>query len=54
MTSNAGAVLLRQTAKTLGMIERLARCFTDHRSAEQVEHELPVLLGQRIFALALG
>ncbi len=54
MTSNAGALLLRQAARAMVLLERLSACFFDHRSAERIEHTLPVLLGQRIFALALG
>ena len=54
MTSDAGVVLLRQVATATGMIKRLAACFRDHRMADRVEHALPALLGQRIFALALG
>ena len=40
-------------AKT-GILRRFAACFTDHRDPELVEHTVPELLAQRIFALALG
>ena len=30
------------------------RCFVDQRSADQVEHSMATLVGQRVFALALG
>ena len=32
----------------------LAACFIDHRNPARVEHSLESLLGQRVFALALG
>ncbi len=53
-TSDAGTVLLREADRAIGLIERVAACFTDHREAEQVVHALPTLIGQRIVAIALG
>src|SRR5512144_355379 len=41
-------------ARAIGLIRRVAACFTDHRDADQVIHALPTLIGQRIIALALG
>ena len=54
VTSDAGALLLGATDKVVGLIERLAGCFRDARRAEMVEHRLPTLIGQRVFAIALG
>src|SRR5512134_1761993 len=54
VTSDAGTVLLREADRAIGLIARVAACFTDHREAEQVVHALPTLIGQRIVALALG
>ncbi len=54
VTSDAGTVLLREADRAIGLIERVAACFTDHREAEQVVHALPTLIGQRIVAIALG
>jgi hypothetical protein len=54
LTSNAGALLLGQLEQGLGLIRRFAGCFTDRRDPRFVEHRLETLLGQRIFALALG
>ena len=39
--------------RAIGLIERVAAGFTDHREAEQVVHALPTLIGQRIVAIAL-
>ena len=54
ITSDAGALLLGATDRAIGLVRRFAACFVDHRSVEQVEHIVPTLVGQRVFALALG
>jgi hypothetical protein len=54
VTSDAGVLLLGATDKAIGLIERLATCFRDYRRADLVEHRLPTLIGQRVFAIALG
>ena len=54
ITSDAGALLLGATDRAIGLVRRFAACFVDHRAADQVEHSLPTLIGQRVFALALG
>lgn len=52
MTSDAGALLLGAADKAIGLIERLAACSRDRRRADLVEHLLPTLIGQRVFAIA--
>jgi hypothetical protein len=54
MTSEAGAMLLGATDRRLRLIERFACCFTDHRAADLIEHTVLGLIGQRVFAIALG
>ena len=54
ITSNAGALLLGQVDRGVRLIRRFAGCFRDRRDPRYVEHELETLLGQRVFALALG
>lgn len=54
VTSDGGALLLREVDRKINLIRRLAACFTDKRSADRVEHSLSSLLAQRIFGLALG
>ena len=54
MTSEAGAMLLGATDGQIRLIERFAGCFTDHRAADLVVHEVPSLVGQRVFGIALG
>lgn len=54
VTSDAGALLLGATDRAIGMIDRFAACFRDERRAELIEHEVTTLVGQRVFAVALG
>ncbi len=54
MTTDGGGLLLRQADGKIGLLKRLAGCFTDHRDPVRVEHSLREMLAQRIYALALG
>jgi hypothetical protein len=54
ITSDAGGLLLREVDRGVGIVRRLAACFTDHRRAERVEHRVEELIAQRIYGLALG
>ena len=54
ITSNAGALLLRQTDRRIGLTRQAAACFTDGRDQEQVEHTLETLIAQRVHGVALG
>lgn len=54
ITSEAGGLLLGSTDRALGLVDRFARCFTDHRDPELIEHEVRTLVGQRVYGLALG
>jgi Transposase DDE domain group 1 len=54
MTSDAGALLLRQTDRAIGLTRRLAACFHDRRNQEKIEHRVETMVGQRVFGNALG
>src|SRR5258707_4415764 len=54
VTSDAGALLLRATDRAIGMMDRLAACFHDERRQDLIEHDVATLVGQRVFAIALG
>jgi hypothetical protein len=54
ITSDAGGLLLGATERAIRLIERFAACFEDGRSARRVVHDIPTLIGQRIFGIALG
>jgi hypothetical protein len=54
MTSDAGALLLREADRVIALIDRVAACFTDGRNPGGVVHTVRTLVGQRIIGLALG
>ena len=54
ITSNAGALLLRQTDRVIGLSRQAAACFRDARSQEENEHTLETLVAQRVHGIALG
>ena len=54
VTSDAGALLLGAANRAIGLVRRLAGCFTDGRAAELVEHTVETMLMQRICGIALG
>lgn len=54
ITSDAGALLLREVEAKLGIIGRFADCFTDHRDPQRIEHTVGQLIAQRVYGLALG
>ncbi|NMG03696.1 IS1380 family transposase [Azoarcus taiwanensis] len=54
ISSDAGALLLRDVDRTLRLTERVANCFEDGRNRELIEHSVQTLVMQRIVAIALG
>jgi len=54
LSSDGGAVLLRQVDRSIGLSRLLSGCFVDGRDARFVEHEVRELVAQRLNALALG
>jgi hypothetical protein len=54
LSSDGGALLLRQIDRGLGVCRTLAQCFQDRRNPIWVEHSVEQLLSQRIHAVALG
>ena len=54
ISSDGGALLLRQTDKRLNLLPRLAGCFLDGRNQNLVEHPVQQMLSQRVYGLALG
>ena len=54
ISSDGGALLLRQTDKRLNLLARLSNCFLDGRSQSRVEHTVLEMLSQRVYGLALG
>ena len=54
MTSDAGGLLLGSTDRAVGLVDRFAGCFRDGRAPGLIEHSVRTLVGQRVFAIALG
>ena len=54
ITSDAGALLLREVELANGFIESFSGCFTDFRDQRYVEHSVKDLVSQRAMALCLG
>jgi hypothetical protein len=54
VTSDGGGLLLGATDRAIGLVERFAGCFADHRRADLIEHEVRTLVSQRVFGIALG
>ena len=54
ITSDAGALLLRETERITGTLGKFAACFTDHRNPDLIEHTVSELVAQRVYGLCLG
>lgn len=54
ISTDGGALLLREVDSRLKITSRVAACFTDHRNQSFVEHSVEQLIRQRIYGLALG
>lgn len=54
ITSDGGALLLREVEKRTGMLKRFSECFRDQRDLRLIEHSKEELIRQRVYALALG
>ncbi len=54
ISSDAGALLLRELEQRTGIVRCFADCFVDHRDPELIEHSVYELVLQRVGALALG
>jgi hypothetical protein len=54
MTSDGGALLLRETDRRLNLMPRLAECFLDRRNPLLVTHPVGEMVSQRVYGLALG
>ena len=49
ISSDAGALLLREVEKRTGLLAGLAECFRDRRDPRLIEHTVKELLGQRVY-----
>lgn len=54
VSSDGGALLLREAADAIGLFGLFSDCFTDGRDQRRIEHTVEELVAQRILGLALG
>src|SRR3954449_11939916 len=54
ISSDGGALLLRETERLTGGVRQFAACFTDHRNPDLIEHTVEALIARRVYALAPG
>lgn len=54
LSSEGDSLLVSEADSHLGIVDRLAACFTDHRNQDAIEHRVYKPLRQRFFGLALG
>lgn len=54
ITSDAGALLLREVARRFKVFERMAACIPDPREPSMIEHDQQTMLAQRVLGIACG
>jgi hypothetical protein len=54
ISSDAGALLLREVARTTDYLRQFADCFFDFRTQRFVEHSVAELVSQKVIGLCLG
>ena len=54
LSSDGGALLLREVDARVGATALLSACFTDHRDPDLIEHSVQELVRQRVYGIALG
>ena len=54
ITSDAGALLLARADRKMGLVNAMAKEMIDERQSAKIQHAIPTLLRQRIFAIGCG
>src|SRR5437660_9253650 len=54
LTTDAGALLLREADRRLGLLDALDRCLPDPRDPALITHPQRALFAQRVFGIATG
>lgn len=54
VSSDGGALLLREVDRRFGLLDRVAARLIDPRSPGKVRHDVASVLRQRVFRLCLG
>ena len=54
ITSDSGALFLREVEKRTHILKRLSQCFEDYRNSNRIEHTVEELVKQRVYGIAMG
>jgi len=54
ITSDGGALLLRETEQRIGLLKQVSRLLGDARDERRIDHSVAAMLHQRVFGVALG
>ncbi len=54
ITSDGGALLLREVEKRTHILKRLSQCFKDYRHPDRIEHTVEELIKQRVYGIDMG
>jgi len=54
ITSDAGALVLREVDQRCGVLDSFAECFIDRRHGSYCDHEVRQMLAQRVYGICLG
>ncbi|MCP5005913.1 MAG: hypothetical protein GY941_18545 [Planctomycetes bacterium] len=54
ISTDAGALLLREVEHGRDILKRFSKCFTDYREQDEIEHTVKELISQRVYGIALG
>lgn len=54
ITSDAGALLLREADRRLNLVKRISACIPDPRDPDCIEHQQTTMIAQRMMAIACG
>jgi len=54
ISTDSGALLLREVEHGRGILKQFSNCFIDYRDQDEIEHTLKELISQRVYGIALG
>ena len=54
LTSDGGALLLREVEKRTHILKRLSACFEDYRDPDRIEHTVEEVIKQPVYGIAMG
>lgn len=54
ITSDAGAIVLREMEKRTHILKRFSQCFEDFRDPNRIEHSVEELVKQRVYGITMG